>query len=136
MGIFLLILAITGIAIQLLILLVALFEPPLPYCIRHVPGPTLNSEEFARVLSILADAESHPNTQVDVLTNGDLFYEAELTAIAAARSHVCIEAYIFQKGEIASRFIERSGRTRPRRRRSPRGDRRPRQRQYLALHLS
>src|SRR5438552_330167 len=103
MWIFLLILAITGIAIQLLIVLVAFFEPPLPYCIRHVPGPALNSEDFARVLSILADAESHHHTQVDVLTNGDLFYEAELAAIAAARSHICIEAYILQKGDIASR---------------------------------
>ena len=41
-----------------------------------------------------------------MLTNGDVFYEAELAAIRAATSHICLEAYIFQKGEIASRFIE------------------------------
>ena len=101
----LLVLAITGIALQLLLLLVALFDPPLPYRIGQPPAARLDSEEFARILGTLADSEPHRDTQVDVLTNGDAFYEAELAAIAAARSHICIEAYIFQKGEIAARFI-------------------------------
>lgn len=99
------VLAITGIAIQVLLVLVALFEPPLAYRIEETPGKTLNSDEFARVLGTLADAEPHHDTQVDVLTNGPEFYEAELAAIAGARSHICIEAYIFQKGDIARRFI-------------------------------
>ena len=45
-------------------------------------------------------------TSIDVLTNGDEFYEAELQAIAQAQKHVCIEAYIFNKGEIAQRFVD------------------------------
>ena len=105
MLVFFLVLAVTGIAIQVLLLLIAVAEPPLPYRIGQVPGPTLNSEEFARILGTLADAEPHHDTQVDVLTNGDTFYEAELQAIAAARSHICIEAYIFWRGEMAGRFI-------------------------------
>ena len=96
---------VAGILIELVILLVAFFEPALPYFISQIPGPSLNSQDFARVLGTLADAEPHHDTQVDVLTNGPTFYEAELAAIAAARSHVCIEAYILQKGEIATRFI-------------------------------
>jgi cardiolipin synthase A/B len=102
---FLLALAVAAIAFPLLLLLVALFEPTLPYRILQAPRPALNSQEFARVLGTLADSEPHPDTQVDVLTNGDTFYEAELQAIAGARSHICIEAYIFQKGDVGTRFI-------------------------------
>jgi cardiolipin synthase len=101
---FLLVLAISGIALQVLLLLVALFEPPLAYRIQQSPRTTLNSDEFARVLGTVADSEPHRDTQVDVLTNGPAFYEAELAAIAQAQSHICIEAYIFQKGSIATRF--------------------------------
>jgi cardiolipin synthase len=41
-----------------------------------------------------------------VLTNGEVFYEVELEAIRNARHNINIEAYIFQKGRVASRFIE------------------------------
>jgi cardiolipin synthase len=102
---FVIILAASGIASQLLGLLIALFEPSLPYWIEQEPEPALDSHDFAHVLGMLADAEPHADTQVEVLTNGSAFYEAELEAIAAARSHICIEAYILQKGEIADRFI-------------------------------
>jgi cardiolipin synthase len=105
----LLIAAAVAIAIPLLLLLLlllgALFAPFPDYCIEQAPGQTLNSEEFARILGTLADSEAHRDTQVDVLTNGEAFYEAELQAIAAAQSHISLEAYIFQKGEIAARFI-------------------------------
>jgi len=103
---FFLVLAVAGIAIQLLLLLVALFQPPLPYRIAKAPQSPLNSEEFARVLGALSDAEPHRDTLVDVLTNGPAFYEAELEAIAGARSFICLEAYIFQKGDVARRFID------------------------------
>jgi cardiolipin synthase len=99
------ILAVTGVAIPLLVLLVVLFEPSLPYRIQRLPEHPLDSEEFARVLGTLADAEPHPDTQIEVLTNGQEFYEAELEAIAGAKSHICIEAYILQKGEVATRFV-------------------------------
>jgi cardiolipin synthase len=102
---FLLVVAVTGILLQLGLLLVALFEPSLPYRIDQLPARALDSEEFARILATLADAKLHPNTRVEVLTNGDAFYEAELEAITAAKSHICMEAYILQSGDIASRFV-------------------------------
>jgi cardiolipin synthase A/B len=101
----LVVLAFTGIALQILLVVIALFEPSLPYRIAQPPGPDLNTEEFARILGTLADSQPHRDTQVDVITNGDAFYEEELKAIAAAHSHICIEAYIFHKSEIGSRFI-------------------------------
>jgi phosphatidylserine/phosphatidylglycerophosphate/cardiolipin synthase-like enzyme len=39
-----------------------------------------------------------------VLTNGEVYYDAELDAIGQARHSINIEAYIFQKGRIARRF--------------------------------
>jgi cardiolipin synthase A/B len=101
-----LVLAITGIAIQALILILAFFEPGLEYRICEPPPTPIDSDEFSRTLAVLADADPHSDTAVEVLTNGDQFYEAELEAIQSARSHVCLEAYIFQKGEIATRFIK------------------------------
>jgi cardiolipin synthase len=106
MGTFFLIITITGIALEGLILVLALFEPGLEYRISEPPSCPLDSDEFTRMLAVLSEAEPYSNTAVEVLTNGDQFYEAELEAIAAARSHVCLEAYIFQKGEIATRFIQ------------------------------
>ena len=49
----LLVLTITGIALQVLLLLSALFEPPLPYRIGEPPGPALDSDGFARILGTL-----------------------------------------------------------------------------------
>jgi cardiolipin synthase len=105
MGTFFLVLAITGIATQILLLLLALFEPPLPYCISERLDAPLDSTEFARILAVVSDAHQHADGTLEVLTNGDAFYEAELEAIRSARSHVCLEAYIFQKGDIAARYI-------------------------------
>lgn len=105
MGTFLLVITITGIALQALLLILALFEPGLEYRIAEPPSCPLDSDDFTRMLAVLAEAEPHSGTRVEVLTNGDQFYEAELAAISAAKSHVCLEAYIFQKGEIAGHFI-------------------------------
>src|SRR4051812_15457344 len=103
---FLLVITITGIALQVLILMMAFFGPGLEYRISHPLGLSLDSEDFACVLAAVSDSEPHHDTSVEVLTNGDKFYEAELEAIAQAKSHICLEAYIFQKGEIARRFTE------------------------------
>jgi cardiolipin synthase A/B len=106
MGTFLLVITISGIALQALLLILALFEPGLEYRIAEPPSCPLDSDEFTRMLAVMAEAEPHAGTAVHVLTNGDQFYEAELAAISKAKSHVCLEAYIFQKGEIATRFIQ------------------------------
>jgi cardiolipin synthase A/B len=103
---FFLVLAISGIAIQLLMVVLALFGPTPEYRIAEPVTASVESRDFTRLLGGLSNAEAHAGTRVEVLTNGDVFYEAELEAIRSAQSHVCIEAYIFQKGEIAGRFIQ------------------------------
>jgi cardiolipin synthase A/B len=102
---FFLVLAVTGIALQLSIVVLALFEPGLDYRILEPPSGPLDSEGFERLLGVVSDAKLCGDTTIEVLTNGDRFYDVELQEIRAARSHICLEAYIFQKGEIARRYI-------------------------------
>jgi cardiolipin synthase A/B len=100
------IIAIISIAFLALMLFLALFEPGLRYKIYKSPAIPLDSEDFSRVLAALADAQIQRGNRVEVLTNGEVFYEAEIEAIKRARHNINIEAYIFEKGEIASRFLE------------------------------
>src|SRR5689334_10417312 len=100
---FVLVLALTAVVCQALVVILAFFGPGLAYRIIEKPSSSLDSPEFSHVLGLLADSEPHPDTKVEVFTNGNTFYEAELEAIASATSHICLEAYIFQKGEIANR---------------------------------
>ena len=99
-----LILACIAIPLQALILYLAFFGPELPYRIRKRLSAPLGSDEFVRDLGALADAHVVSENRVEVLTNGDRFYEAELTAILAARETIHLEAYIFLPGEIGDRF--------------------------------
>ena len=101
-----LILAIFGSATALLILLLAFFVPGLPYRMPGGVNLAIDSAEFANLLALIADAHLHKNETFDVLTNGDQFYEAELEAIRSSRTSISLEAYIFQKGQVADRFIE------------------------------
>lgn len=100
------VISIIAIAFLALMLFLALFEPGLRYKIRTTPSLPLDSEDFQRILGAIADAQVHSRNRIEVLTNGEVFYEAELEAIGKARHSVNIEAYIFQKGKIARRFVE------------------------------
>jgi len=95
-----------AIAFLALMLFLALFEPGLRFKVSNVPSAPLDSEEFLRMLGALTNATIHTNNRVDVLTNGETFYEAELAAIRGAKQSINIEAYIFQKGRVAGRFID------------------------------
>jgi cardiolipin synthase A/B len=103
---FFLVVALIGIGVQLFFLVLALFEPGLAYRVSDPPAVPIGSVEFARALGLLADSQLHHATAVAVLTNGDAFYGAELEAIRSAESHICLEAYIFQKSEIGARFVQ------------------------------
>jgi cardiolipin synthase len=101
-----LVIAIIAIAAQSLLLFLALFGPGLDYKISTPPTEPLESEEFLGILEAITDAKLQRRSHVEVLTNGEVYYEAELQAIRAATQSVNLEAYIFQKGEVARRFVE------------------------------
>jgi cardiolipin synthase A/B len=87
-------------------LFLALFEPGLDYKINTPPPEPLESEEFLSILEAITDAKAQPRSSVEVLTDGEVYYEAELEAIRAATHSINLEAYIFQKGEVARRFVD------------------------------
>jgi cardiolipin synthase len=88
-----------------LMLALALFEPALPYKFSSPPTASLDSPEFLRVLGALAGGQVHEKSHLQVLTNADVYYPAELEAIAQARHSVNLEAYIFKRGEVTRRFL-------------------------------
>ena len=100
------VLAIFAIAFQSLLLFLAFFGPDLPYRIKEAPKAALGSDYFLDLLAALTDAEVHRGNQIEVLTNGNCFYEAELATIRAAQYTINLEAYIFHRGEIAKRFAD------------------------------
>jgi cardiolipin synthase A/B len=100
------VIAIISIAFLSLTLILALFEPGLAYKISKTPSIPPDSEDFLRMIEALTSSKLYPNSHIEVLPNGEVYYEAELEAIRAACHSVNIEAYIFQKGEVARRFVE------------------------------
>lgn len=101
-----LVIAIIAIALLGFMLFLALFEPGLAYKISCPETEPLESEDFLCVLEAITDSKIHRHGRVEVLTNGEVFYEAELEAIRNARESVNVEAYIFQKGELTKKFVE------------------------------
>lgn len=101
-----LVLAWLAIAAALLFILSALFGRGPRYKISSAHPDANNSAQFLNTVEALTDSDVHHHVDLQVFTNGDKFYEEELRAIAAARRSVNIEAYIFQKSEIAQRFVD------------------------------
>ncbi len=85
-------------------ILLVLFEPGLPY---SVVGGSLPSDpgRALDLVGVLVDSNVHASHSIEVLTNGDSFYAAELEAISKARASVHIEAFIFHRSSIADRFL-------------------------------
>src|SRR5690349_21645612 len=95
---FFLVAAVIGILVLCFLLFLALFEPGLAYKISSPETEPIDSEDFLSVLEAICDSKVHSKGRVEVLTNGEVYYEAELEAIRAARHSIHLEAYIFQKG--------------------------------------
>jgi cardiolipin synthase len=87
------------------LLLLVLFEPGLSYRVEAPVGAP-DTREFLRLIGAITDSDVHDAASVEVLTNGEAFYGAELAAIRAARSSVHIVAFIFHPSAIGDRFLE------------------------------
>jgi cardiolipin synthase A/B len=95
-----------AIAFLSLMLFLALFEPPLPYRVSAPPSHGPDTDEFLRMLAALTGAQVQRRCRVEVLSNGESYYEAELQAIRAAEHSVNLEAYIFKRGEVTRLFLD------------------------------
>lgn len=100
------ILSIISIGVLSFLLFLALFEPTLPYKVSEPPSAALDSETFLKTLAVLSDSEIRRGSSVEVLANGEVFYESVLNALRQARRSINIEAYIFQPGKVTDQIIE------------------------------
>jgi cardiolipin synthase A/B len=101
------VLGIIALVFLTLFLLSGIFGPTPRYEIADRKGlPANESGEFLALVEALVDAKANRKGRLEVLTNGDCFYEAELAAIARARLSVNLEAYIFKKSAIGDRYLD------------------------------
>jgi cardiolipin synthase len=98
--------AIIALILQTGLLFLALFEPPLPYIVSNPRADPLASPQFLRTLTALSGGQLAENSRLEVFTDGKLYYPAELQAIRRARKSICLEAYIFESGEVTTQFID------------------------------
>jgi cardiolipin synthase A/B len=87
-------------------ILAALFAPGPKYSLAARPDAPVQSDAFVNQLEPLVNSDFTRDNTVDVLPNGENFYEAELQAMRQAQHSVNIEAYIFHRGEVTRRVLE------------------------------
>ncbi|HKU25326.1 MAG TPA: phospholipase D-like domain-containing protein, partial [Candidatus Sulfotelmatobacter sp.] len=86
--------------------LIVLLQPAPNYHLAQTPDGSVDSDEFARQLEAITDTKLQQAGPIDVLTNGENFYKAELEAIHSAKSNINLEAYIFHRGRVARQFLD------------------------------
>jgi cardiolipin synthase len=101
-----LVIAVIAIVAQSFVLFLALFEPGLAYKISAGETAPIDSDDFMRVLEAATDASMTRRNRIEVFANGENYYPAALAAIRAARESIHLEAYIFQRGRVASEYVE------------------------------
>ncbi|MFL6445070.1 MAG: phospholipase D-like domain-containing protein [Candidatus Sulfotelmatobacter sp.] len=97
--------AIALLAICVLVL-VGLFAPGLRYSLVNPVAVSIDSAAFLNELEPVVNSKITRNNQIEVIENGDHFYEAELDAMRQARHSINIEAYIFHKGRLTDEVIQ------------------------------
>ncbi len=83
-----------------------LFGPVLPYKLQGELKGGPDSDDFARVVSLVTSAIAHAGNAIAVLKNGPEFYPAELEAIRNAQKTIHLEYYEFQEGGVTREFLQ------------------------------
>ena len=97
--------AIAILAISVLVL-VGLFAPGLRYSLVNPVAVPIDSAAFLNELEPVVNSKITRNNQIEVIENGDHFYEAELDAMRQARHSINIEAYIFHRGKLTDEVLQ------------------------------
>src|SRR5690349_24290218 len=85
--------------------LIVLLQPAPRYHLSQTPDGSVESEEFARQLEAITETKLQHAGAIEVLPNGENFYNAELEAIRSAKNNINLEAYIFHRGRVAQQFL-------------------------------
>jgi len=99
-------LAIVVLIVAFAFALIVLLQPAPRYHLAQTPDGSVDSPDFIRQLEAMTDTKLQRAGPIEVLANGENFYEAELEAIRNAQSNINLEAYIFHRGQVAKRFID------------------------------
>jgi cardiolipin synthase len=86
--------------------LVGLFAPGLRYSLVNPIAVPIDSPAFLNELEPLVNSKITGNDQIEVIENGDHFYQSELDAMREARHSINIEAYIFHKGKLTDEVLQ------------------------------
>ena len=93
------------VAIAMLIL-VGLFAPGLKYSLVARPAVAVDAPAFLNELEALVSSKITRNNQIEVIENGENFYQAELQAMRQARYSINVEAYIFHTGKVTREVLD------------------------------
>ena len=88
-----------------ILILAGLFAPGLRYSLATSPAAAIDAPSFLNELEPLVSSRITRDNRIEVLDNGENFYEAELEVMRRARHSINIEAYIFHKGRVAEQVI-------------------------------
>ena len=103
----LVVLGIIALALVTLGLLASIFGPTPKYEVTGAEElPSNDSPEFLALVESLVDAKVNRTGSFQVFKNGPAFYPAELAAIRGAQRSVNLEAYIFQRSQIGSLYLD------------------------------
>jgi cardiolipin synthase len=101
------VLGVLALVVLLASVLAAMFGPMPRYDIKDKDEiPANDTSQFLLLLSSLVDAGINRTGRLHVFTNGPTFYPAILDAFRSAQRSINLEAYVFQKSEIARQYIQ------------------------------
>jgi cardiolipin synthase len=87
-------------------MLVGLFAPGLRYSLVAPPQGPVDAPAFSNELESLVSSKITRHNKIEVLENGENFYQAELDAMRQARRSINVEAYIFHKGKVTGEVLD------------------------------
>src|SRR3954454_18827420 len=99
------IVAVLSISAITVLILVGLFAPGLKYSLVTPPEVSVSAPAFLNELEPLVSSKITRNNQIEVIENGENFYQAELDAMRHAQHSINIEAYIFHKGKVTDEVL-------------------------------
>jgi cardiolipin synthase len=87
------------------LILIGLFAPGLEYSLSPPPAVAIQTQTFLNELEPLVNSKVTRNNQIEVIENGDNFYQAELENMRKAQHSINIEAYIFHRGRVTDEVL-------------------------------
>jgi cardiolipin synthase len=97
--------SVAAVIILAVLFFLLLFEPAVAYRVR-APSVRPDSMQFVDYLSAVLNARLFPAGTIEVFSDGESAYRAELDAIRAAKRSVHLEVFLFLRGRAADQMLE------------------------------